>query len=320
VKYESRIMVRVLALVGAVAVLSGLPQPADTLFWNAIYDAGHAPLFGFVALSILSLLRIVLPKLPTLKLYLLTFVATIFLGAVTELAQFFTSRDADLGDFIRNAAGAAAFLTFRRLLERGPDGRRAIASSTVRVIAAVLAAGLFLAVFIPVGVRLAHYRGRNSSFPMLCSFGADWTHTFVQPVSAGLEAMSLPAAFGEPAGTGTARWTFYSRPWPGLALQEPYPDWTGYRTIRFEIWSGLAQPVAMTLMAEDRQHHPGSGDRARVRFTVEPGRNDISIDLDEIRKAPPNRALLMDQVGMVMLYTGKPEEPFTLWIGPIRLE
>lgn len=308
---ESRILVRVLALVGAVWLLGGLP-PADTRLWEAIYDAGHAPLFGFVALCILSLLRIMLPGKPWPRLYLFAFVTATALGAATELAQFFGPRDADLGDFFRNAAGAAAFLTFRWVLDKGL-GR-------MRVAASVLATVLLLAVFAPVAVRMADYRARDSSFPVLYECESRWERTFVRPVAASLEPGFLPAGFGESVGRRSGRWRLYARPWPGLSIKEPVPDWTGYRAIRFEIWSGLDRPVPMTLMAEDRRHHPGSGDRARVRFTVEPGRNAIRIGLDEIRSAPPSRPLEMDQVALLMLYTKRPEAPFTLWIDSIRLE
>ncbi len=308
---ESRILIRVLALVGAVWLLGGLPS-ADTRLWDAIYDAGHAPLFGFVALCILSLLRIMLPGKPWPRLYLFAFAMATALGAATELAQFFGPRDADLGDFFRNAAGAAAFLTFRWVLDKGRGG--------MRVVASVLATALLLAVFAPVAVRMADYRARDNSFPVLYECEARWERTFVLPVAASLEPGFLPAGFGEPAGRRSGRWRLYARPWPGLLIKEPVPDWTGYRAIRFEIWSGLDRPVPMTLMAEDRRHHPGSGDRARVRFTVEPGRNAIRIGLDEIRSAPPSRPLEMDQVALLMLYTKSPEEPLTLWIDSIRLE
>ncbi len=311
----SRIMVRILALIGAIWLLNGLPQPANTLLWNAVYDAGHAPLFGFIALSMLSLFRIVIPNVPGPRLYLFAFVAATALGAVTELAQFFGSRDADPGDFIRNGAGAAAFLMFRRVLEKPPWGRLVL-----RAAAVVVAVALLLAVFMPVAARVIDYHGRDGSFPVLCEFESRWERTFVQPVAAGLEPGALPSRFGESAGRRGGRWTFYSRPWPGLVLREPYPDWTGYRTIRFEIWSELDRQVAMTLMVEDWRHEPGSGDRARIRFGVQPGWNLIRVELEEIRNAPPNRPIAMDQVAQVLLYTGRPEEPFTLWIDSIRLE
>ena len=320
VRFESRILVRVLALVGAVWLLGGLPKPADTLLWNTVYDAGHAPLFGFVALCILSLIRIVLPNMPAPKSYLFAFATTTALGAATELAQFFSVRDADAGDFIRNAAGAAVFLTFRAVLEKRPDGRPIVISRGLRVGLSVLAGLLLLAVFVPVAMRVSEYRARDRSFPVLCEFESRWERTFVQPVSAGLEPVALPAVFGEQAGRRCGRWTFYTRPWPGLALREPFPDWSEYRTLRFEVWSDLELPVRLTLRAEDRRHDPGSDDRARVRVIVEPGWNEIRIDLNEIRDAPPSRPLDMDQIALVMLYAKSPEEPFTLWVDSIRLE
>jgi hypothetical protein len=310
----------VLALVGAVWLLGGLPKPADTMFWNSIYDAGHAPLFGFVALCVLSLIRIVLPNMPGPKLYLFAFATTTILGAVTELAQFFSVRDADAGDFIRNAAGAAAFLAFRAALEKRPGGGLAISSRVARTALLASASILMLAVFAPVAVRVADYRERDRNFPILCEFESRWERTFIQPVSAGLEQGLLPAAFGEDAGRRSGRWTLYSRPWPGLALREPFPDWTGYRALRFEVWSDLDEPVDMTLRAEDRRHDPGADDRARIRFTVEPGWNEIRVDLDRLRDAPPSRALDMDEVALVMIYARSPEEPFTLWIDSVRLE
>lgn len=315
-----RVLIRVLALAGAFLVLGGLPQPADTLLWLTAYDAGHAPLFGFVALVLLSLIRIVRPGRTGLQPYLFAFLIAMTLGGVTELVQFFGLRDADPGDLLRNGAGAASFLILSRVLEKEADGRAVMHSRLFRIGAAVLAAALFLAVFVPVGARIVDYRGRNASFPVLCEFESPWERTFVKPVSSGLQPAVLPPEMGEPPGRRVGRWVLYSRPYPGLALEEPFPDWSGYKEVRFTIWSGQDRPVAMTLMAEDLRHRPGAGDRARIEFRVEPGRNEIRIPLEQVRLAPPNRSLEMDQVAMMMLYTRRPGEPFTLWIDSIRLE
>ena len=315
-----RILIRALALAGAVLVLGGLPQPADTKLWLTVYDAGHAPLFGFVALVLLSLIRIVRPGRAGLQPYLFAFLIAMALGGVAELVQFFGMRDADPGDLLRNGAGAASFLTLARVMEKGEDGRAVVGSGLLRIGAGVLAGALFLAVFIPVGARIIDYRGRDASFPVLCELESRWDRTFVKPVSSGLQPETLPPEMGEAPGRRVGRWVLYSRPYPGLALEEPFPDWSGHKELRFTIWSDQDRPVEMTLMAEDLRHRPGTGDRARVRFRVEPGRNRIRIPLEEIRLAPPNRSLEMDQVAMLMLYTRRPEEPFTLWIDSIRLE
>ncbi len=82
----------------------GPPEP--THVWDAIWDAGHVPLFGTLAL----LLRALLASGGAGASFR-AFGLTVSLGAMTELAQTLQpSREPSIADAVNDAAGAAALL------------------------------------------------------------------------------------------------------------------------------------------------------------------------------------------------------------------
>ncbi len=303
----------------ALWVLNALPMPSQAVIWHALYDAGHGPLFGVIALSLLALLRNLVPGGSLRRIYTGAFVITAGLGALTEFLQLFSPRDADLGDFLRNVSGAAAFLMVRGALERDEEGRYRLKPRSRRVGAFLGALVLIGAVFAPVALTGYAYRERVRRFPLLAGFDSRWEKTFVLPTRARLDWEVLPGRFGEP-GRKVGRWTLYPQVWPGLRILEPVTDWSGRKAIRFEIWSELDEDLPMTLLVDDFRHRVDREDRSRTRFQVHPGHNYIRILLEEIRTDPEGLPLRMDQVAAVYLYISKPEKTFTLWIDSIGLE
>ena len=77
---------RWLLLAALLAFLTVGDAPERTRFWTALFEFGHAPLFGVIALVVRGLLAARLPEgraHPSLR----AFVAVVLLGAVTELLQ-----------------------------------------------------------------------------------------------------------------------------------------------------------------------------------------------------------------------------------------
>jgi VanZ family protein len=314
-----RVLGQVLAICLALWVLNTLPMPSDAVIWHAIYDAGHGPLFGVIAWSILSMLRVLMPAGSLRRVYAAAFTITAVLGALTEFLQLFSTRDADILDLMRNLAGAGAVLLVRGALERSSTGRPRLEPVSKRIAAWVAAVVLMAGVFTPVAMTLRAYQEQTRRFPVLAEFDSWWEPTFVLATRAWLEPEALPDRFGE-AGRKVGRWILYPREWPGLRIVEPVQDWSDRKAIRFEIWSGLDDELPMTLLVDDFHRRDHRQDRSRTRFVVHPGYNDIRISLEEVRTDPKDRLLDMDQIGALYLYTTQPDKTLTIWIDSIRLE
>ena len=116
-----------LTILGALLVFLILAEaPERTRLWSAFFDFGHVPLFGVIALVVRGLIAgrgtpetgepplgeaEASPLRPTHHRSAAAFVVAIALGAATEVLQAWVpSREASLVDFLRDVAGAGAFL------------------------------------------------------------------------------------------------------------------------------------------------------------------------------------------------------------------
>jgi hypothetical protein len=318
VKVRVRVVLLLAGIAALVLVLQIAGVPEDTKFWTAVYDFGHGPLFGLMALLFLQLFRLGRNggDRGSAAPYFLAFGAAVLVGALAEAAQFRSPRDADPLDALRNAAGAAAFLAGHAALDgrrqKGPARSRR--TRGVLIVTAVLLMGALAVPLVAVGLD---YRRRNAALPVLMDMDATWAPRFQDLVSSTLR----PA-------DATAGWSTDARPsrlllsrarFPRFEIEEPYPDWTAYRKLRFEVFSTQAEPVAVFVRIHDARHSGDSEDRFRQRMMLAPGVNRIELALEDIENAPRDREMDMRRVRSVMLFADQPAEPIELYLGDFRL-
>ena len=310
-----RFVVLVALGAGLLAVLERVRPPGGELIWSALFDAGHAPLFGLLALVLLGLARVLFPAGGVARWghYVAAFALTVMLGMLSELVQVAGPRNADIADALRDTAGAAAFLLVALSFERGLIGRRA-------ALARGLAALLFVAAIVPTLQVVAAYRGRDAAFPRLCDFRSSWERAFVRAHGGELHWVPLPEGLGTDPDERVGRMRFVSRRFPGLHLNELHPDWTGYRSLAFTIYSGLDRPVGVTLKVDDLDHGDVGTSRYDVPLIVEPGVNEVSIPLERIRAVERGRDLDMGRMCHLLIMAVRPEKSFTLYFDAFRLE
>ena len=201
-----------LAAIGAcLAFLHFVKPPTDTHLLRELLSTGHILVFGLIAL-----LALVSQQSRDAKAYLRAFAVTLALGAASEFLQSFSpDREASLGDFARDVSGAAVFLCLAALW--GRESRRSISSVALAIVAVLsLSAGVA-----PLVLLSRDYAGRNAAFPKLCCFTGTWEQRFIETDSVELEPVAPPP--GE-RGTGWARLSFSPATWPGVTIEEVYPD------------------------------------------------------------------------------------------------
>ena len=312
-------------LVGILALMLflGLVRPpGDAYGWRTLFDAGHVPLFGLSALMMLRLVRILRGGGSTERAdFLIALLATAVLSLVTEALQLLQpGRDANIVDAGKNLAGAFCFLAIAAALRpqlwrgMGQDGPVA---ARLLLAAALLALGLAL---LPLGGVAWYYAQRAAAFPVLADFTQSWQRPFLSVGRAELERVPAPPGWTEMAGRQVGRLTFLDAPWPGVTVREPWPDWSGYERLRFQVWSGLEQPVEIVLRVDDTHREREHADRYNASFIVTPGLNDFAVPLDTIAAGPRQRRLDLSDVSQFILFSRRPEEPFILHLGPVWLE
>lgn len=307
----ARIAILGLAAVSLLAAIELLPMPRDTLLWRTLFNAGHAPLFGVFALVVLGFARTLRPGRRPAGPYVLAFGAAVVAGGLTELYQYFGPRDANLIDFARDGAGAAAFLLLAWAIEGARARRR-----YMRRLAAAVALGLLALVGVPVLMVARAYVQRASEFPTLCRFDSGWERSFLVTRLAGFHFTAVPRRWTDAPSTTVGRVNFSGWRYPSLTLLEVEENWEGHETLVFSAFA--LKPIDLTVRLEELGHRPRPEDRFDTTVRLEPGSTTVRIPLDELRSVEGRRPDL-GRMCHVTWFLPFPE-PTVLYLDELRLE
>lgn len=296
--------------------------PSDSYGWRTAFELGHVPLFGVTALLMLRVFRVLRGAAASDgTVFLLASLATTVLGLAAEAAQAVQpGRNANLGDALLNLTGALCFLAIAAALrpgmwrKLGHDGPLA-----ARLVLVVATLGLVLVSLPLIGVAWS-YSQRAAALPVLADLTQRWQKPFLNVGRSELAIVRAPAGWTDRAGTQVARLTFLDAPWPGFTVREPWPDWSGYDALRFQVWSDMEAPVEIVLRVDDTHRNRPHSDRFNGSFIVTPGMNDFTVPLATIASGPRDRQLDLADISQFVLFSRRPGEPFELYLSPIWLE
>lgn len=314
-----------LPALGIVALMSFLVMarpPSDLYSWRVLFQFGHIPLFGFAALLMLRIVRVLRDGASPESLnFLIALLATAILSLVSEAAQVVQpGRSANIGDAAKNLTGAFCFIGIAAALRPGlwrAMGRDGPMAARLVLIGASLALALSA---IPVLAMTWSYGMRHAALPVVGDLAAAWQQPFLSVGRA--EAIPVDPPDGWPAEVAepVVRLTFLDAPWPGFTVREPYPDWSGFETLRFRVWSALEAPVEVVLRVDDTHRNRPHADRFNSSFIVVPGMNDFTVPLETVASGPRDRTLDLADVSQFVLFSRRPQEPFELYFGRVWLE
>lgn len=285
------------ALTGTAAVLCAVlvfvDPPENTLFWGAVFDAGHPPMFGVFAL--VAVILVSRWRGDGRASYLLAFGMSLGLGIVAELLQALGSTGASAGDVVRDAIGSTAFLL----------GYAAFDRKRGRTVLLLLAGAILFSAYVPIVATFRAYSQRDAAFPVIFNFDAPWQQRFLERRLCDV----LPHG----------RLVLQPGEYPGLVIGEPYPDWNGWGHLTFRVSSSLSGPVSLVVRIDDIHHNNEHWDRFNRAFTIRPGVNAISIPVADIGAAPRRRAFDLSHVRRILLFVPALNESLTLEVSELRL-
>lgn len=310
-------------LLGILSLLF-IPVHSHTFLSKAVNNFSHVPLFGLVAILLLKGSRMVFPILswPAIRHYMVAILGVLALALLTEALQSLSAtRQAEVSDILLDLVGAtcglALFFTYDRQLSGKYVQWQHFPRNAILRFCVVVLLGVMLQ---PVVVWAYAYWDRASRFPSLLQFSSEWEMKFVRVSDSELQVVAPPNGWKKSAEDPVGQVVFHPKTYPGIRIDEPYPDWRGYANFQLDIFSEWPTPQSITIRIDDLHHNNEHSDRFNKAITISPGLNPIQISLDAIRQAPVGRELDLTAIKTVLLFAVNPPEAFSLYLDNIRLE
>ncbi len=303
------------------AILFKVEIPGYNMLWREIGNAGHIPLFGILAMAILFLSKTLFGGyLSNLKWhYIMALVITSGLGFLTEFIQWFTPRDADFLDIVRDVLGAIIFLSFF-ILAREKKAVFFNGQKWFRVTLGFTIIILLLVGLSPVLVWTGAYAYRSANIPNLCGFESPVDLLFVRMSRADLKRVTAPVSWQTKKDSTVAQITYHPAEFSEMYFRDPYPDWLEFSRFGLEIYSPEDTAIQLTIRIDDRYHSGDYRDRFNRTVTVLPGDNRIIINCEEIVNGPELRKLDISRIKSVIVFSHKIPRPITVYVDNIFLE
>jgi VanZ family protein len=293
--------------------------PGRPLILHVVQKLGHPGVFGMIALGVLVLAR----QRPSAARatwvdYLVAFLVAVAIGGATEIGQMFTHRDPSLRDVGLDGRGAACALALAAAFD--VRCRQRLHPGRWRALYLVVAGLLAAIILTPLAWTVAGYAVRTARFPALFVPASRLDLVFLSGTSGRLERFAVPASLAREPGEMALRVPLVARPYAGVTLDEPRPDWSGYRTLVVDVTNPGRSDLEFNVRVHDREHNYTYEDRFNAEISIPAGRREtLEFPLDAIRAAPRGRPLDLEHVAGVALFRSGPDGPREFWLHRIEL-
>ena len=166
-------------------------------------------------------------------------------------------------------------------------------------------------IVIPTALTMAAYVKRASLVPQLVQLDSALGRHFLVASAAHFVATT----------DGSLRVQPDRGRWPGLWLEEVWPDWRAYSTLVIDLSSTANQAFSIFVRIDDRRPDPHYRDRYNQRFELAPlSRRVIRIPVAEIESAPTGAKMDLAHIQRIMLFEDASTPPYTFYLNSLRLE
>ena len=283
---------------------------SNSRFIDEIMNFGHIPLFGLIALGILWFVNRGKWTIQDKSQYIKAGVITVFLGVLSEFIQLFTtSRDFEVGDMISDAIGAAVFLSIAYPFPKD------VHTKTKNLIRAGVLFLLMVASYPLLSATIDSWN-MERSFPILGSYETSLEMSRWSSKESRLERSRSHATDRD----YSLKVNLLPGEYPGVSLDYLQNDWKGYGSLSFDVFIDGASPLDITIRINDLEHNNEFADRFNKGIRLQPGDNHISINLDEVRKAPLGRTMDMADITNICIFAYNLKTPRTVYFDNFRLE
>lgn len=300
---------RLLALAGALVIaplfFTGGPDWSSGPLHKSVWNLGHIVFFGLLTYAIHPWRR-----LSGWRLWLATTTVVLIAGLVIEFLQSGLGRQDDWHDVWRNLVGAWLVLACYVILNSAT-----YLSVRQQLLAAIAIALVILELGLTGTVAVQQFQV-SQQLPMLY----DFRHTDPTPFWRG---NLIPSDNHGDINGQSLKISLSTRLYSGVTLDNLPIDWRGYERLTVTLFNPDETALPLTLRVNDVEHERGANaysDRYNTRLALEPGLNSFTLNLSDIREAPRNRTMNMDNIRRLGLFATSLPAPRTIYLLDLRLE
>lgn len=285
--------------------------PGNSQFWRSLQNAGHAILFFIIAFVFCGLLHATRFKRSPFMSAFIALTASMIFGGAVEIVQGFIGREPSWSDMWLDAQGAIAGICVFLVI---------FARKAPRVVALVLASALvFNSLSLPLRWLIAEQQ-RARSFPVLADFENRWLSMFVEGRSkAKTKVEPTPKQWQNNPSGRVLKAVFAEGRWPSVIFFELEPDWSGFNEFAFDVYNPQAAPVALSLRIDDQAYSRKYSDRYNATLELRPGHTKIKLPFAEVKALKSGREMDLSRVNQIILFTGRQNQPVTLYFDNFKL-
>jgi VanZ family protein len=280
------------------------PDALSSTFLNNMWNFGHIVFFALAVLLIQAFTH-----LETWRHWLIVTLVSTALGCLIEFVQYFIGRNSSLGDVLHNLFGVWLGLFWGQK----PIGRVWL----LRVVSVLLVLPAF---WLVVDSGMANIAMRYQ-FPQLNSFDSRSEMQQVKPNLRQVKIQKVSAIHTH--GSHALQVVLSTHRYAGVSLLGPSGDWGKYKVIAMDFYNPDAEPLELVIRISDLQHDRGAhqlNDRFNRRLVLIQGWNQVQIDLDDVRTAPHDRAMRMDEISNITVFAMKVSEVREFYWDNVRLQ
>ena len=282
--------------------------PGHSALTQATQDAGHSVIFALIAMLVFA---VIAPLNLALQVkYVLSFVIVVMLGVMVEWVQAKIGRDASISDILLDAVGAFVGLILCR-------ARYHSSNKTILYGIAVI---ILLGCFAYPAIILLGVVDKYRNVPVLVDFDGLVNTNVYKPMNGA--AVTIASAAGAWSDNQSDVAEIHFKPghlWPGIELLEVFADWRAYEFLDLEVYSLESETLRLTLRVHDKAHNNEYADRFNREFMIQPGLNQLSVSLDEIKNAADSRQLDLSTIAGLIMFMTETEQLKRVQLDNIRL-
>jgi len=275
---------------------------------DEIFEYGHLPLFGLIAIGF-ALIFTRDQTQAQARPYIYAWMITAALGIVTEVIQIIMpGRYFEIHDMLFDAIGAGCFLILAYPFPN--NGTR------VKRIFRAAALVVILSGTIPIFPAAIDEILMHRSFPLIGSFES----RFEMDRWGGKDSEISLSTSHATNGRYSLKADLLPGEYPGISLNYLKRDWQGYDRLAFDVFLEGNSSLRITVRINDKDHNDEYDDRYNKSFVLDPGSNEVVIDLKEVKVAPKGRNMDMGNIVNTCIFSYHLAEPRTLYFDNFRLE
>jgi len=306
-------MLGALMLIGLPFFFIGGPGYHASRSFQAAWDLGHIFFFSITTSWFLLQFRGKLTTIPPIKLFLILFASVFLLGSLLELLQMLPDgRNPDLGDVLRNQLGCLA--AFAVCAGRGRYALSIAVQWPLRITVVVLLAVSGW----PLVRAVVDEQYALRQFPVLADFETPFERYRWDNVLRTREE-SINVRHGAKA----MRVQLSTAKYSGIALFHFPENWQGFRTLHCSLFNPLATVLTIHCRIHDthhKQHDSEFTDRFNLPIKLQPGWNEVVIDLQQVWHAPKNRLMDAQHIEGLGFFVVQLEEPMAIVVDHLYLD